>query len=185
MDPSQLRWALAAALALVAYLAWRHVALRLRVGEQIETRLGEWRERELLALQRRLEQAAEVRARALYEQWRARSEGDIRKDAASRSRSVVTGKVLEHLAPWLEGFPYNPREARFLGAPVDFVVFAGLEQGGVREVVFVEVKTGSATLSARERGVRDAIAAGRVRFEEFRAATPEAATRPPARAAQR
>jgi predicted Holliday junction resolvase-like endonuclease len=41
-------------------------------------------------------------------------------------------------------------------------------EGLVRDVVFVEIKTGTSTLSTRERRVRDAIQAGRVRWLELR-----------------
>jgi predicted Holliday junction resolvase-like endonuclease len=105
----------------------------------------------------------------LYAQlWKARHERALRKDAVKRSAAVTTGKVVEQLVPWLPGFPFNPRDARFLGAPVDFVVFEGLNEGDVRRVAFVEVKTGSAQLTPRERQVRAAVEAGRVAFVEYR-----------------
>lgn len=98
---------------------------------------------------------------------------EARADAVSRSRSVVSGKVQEHLAPLFPEFlqRFNPRDAIFLGNPLDFVVFDGLnetEDTDVRRVVFVEVKTGRASLSKRERRVRDAIEAGRVGYELVR-----------------
>jgi len=95
-----------------------------------------------------------------FARWKARY---IRQ-----SRAVTTGKIAEQLAPHFPSFPLNPREARFLGSPVDFVVFDGLEDGEVRRVVFVEVKTGAATLTTRERLVRDAVRAGRVEWLEVR-----------------
>jgi predicted Holliday junction resolvase-like endonuclease len=96
-----------------------------------------------------------------------------RADAVSRSRSVVSGKVQEHLAPLFPEFlqRFNARDAIFLGNPLDFVVFDGLseaEDTEVRRVVFVEVKTGRASLTKRERRVRDAIQAGRVEYELLR-----------------
>ena len=63
----------------------------------------------------------------------------------------------------------NPKDAQFLGRPVDFVVFDGLDEGEVRRIVFVEVKTGVSTLTTRERRVRDAVRAGRVEWQELRA----------------
>ncbi|MGD8278912.1 MAG: Holliday junction resolvase-like protein [Gemmatimonadota bacterium] len=106
----------------------------------------------------------------LYAQlWKARYTRTVRKDAVRRSEAVTTGKVVEQLVPILPGFPFNPRDARFLGSPVDFVVFDGLSEGDVRRVVFVEVKTGAAQLSARERRVRNAVESGRVEFTEYRA----------------
>lgn len=105
----------------------------------------------------------------LYAQlWKARHSRTVRKDAVRRSMAVTTGKVVEQLVPYLPGFAYNPKDARFLGSPVDFVVFDGLNEGEVRRVVFIEVKTGSAQLSARERRVREAVESGRVEFVEHR-----------------
>jgi predicted Holliday junction resolvase-like endonuclease len=96
-------------------------------------------------------------------------EAAIRDDTLRRSQSVVAGKATEHLAPLLPGFEFDPRDARFLGSPVDFIVFDGLSEGDVREVVFVEVKTGpSAGLSSRERLVRQAVESRRVSFLEIR-----------------
>ena len=108
----------------------------------------------------------------LYAQlWKARHSRTVRKDAVRRSMAVTTGKVFEQLVPYMPGFEFNPKDARFLGSPVDFVVFDGLSEGDVRSVVFVEVKTGDAKLSHRERQVRDAVEAGRVEFAEHRVTT--------------
>jgi predicted Holliday junction resolvase-like endonuclease len=100
--------------------------------------------------------------------WRAKHAGAIRADAVARSLAVTVGKVSEQLVPYLPGFSYNPKDARFLGSPVDFVVFDGLDAGAVRRVVFLEVKTGAAALSVRERQVRDAIESGRIAWDELR-----------------
>jgi predicted Holliday junction resolvase-like endonuclease len=85
------------------------------------------------------------------------------------SVAVTTGKVAEQLVPYFPDFPFNPREARFIGSPVDFVVFDGLDTGAVRRIVFLEVKTGAATLSGRERLIRDAVRGRRVEWYELRA----------------
>lgn len=94
----------------------------------------------------------------------------LQKDSVKKSQFAVTGRVAEQLAPLLPAFMsnFNPRDARFLGSPVDFVVFDGLCEGDVTEIVFVEVKTGdSADLSKAERQIRRAVEEGRVRFERF------------------
>ena len=92
----------------------------------------------------------------------------IRKEAVNQSRAVTRGQIYEQLVPYLPDFQFNPKDAQFLGRPVDFVVFDGLDEGDVRRVVFIEVKTGGSTLSTRERKVRDAIRAGRVEWRELR-----------------
>lgn len=92
----------------------------------------------------------------------------LRREAVARSRSVVGGQVSEHLAPFLPGFPHRPSEARFLGSPVDFVVFRGLDRKAPTEVVFVEVKSGGSRLSTLQRRLRDVVESGRVRWQVYR-----------------
>jgi predicted Holliday junction resolvase-like endonuclease len=80
-----------------------------------------------------------------------------RKDAINRSRSTLGGQFLEKISPHLPDFPFDPTELRFIGTPVDFVVFRGLSTGKVEEVVFLEVKSGKGALTTRERSVRDCV----------------------------
>lgn len=96
----------------------------------------------------------------------------LRADAIKKSTAVVTGKVAEWLTPFRTGFDYNPRDARFLGSPVDFLVFEGLTEGDLDRVIFIEVKTGKSRLSRRERQLRDVIDAGEVYWEEIRHESP-------------
>jgi predicted Holliday junction resolvase-like endonuclease len=91
-----------------------------------------------------------------------------RKDAVKRSRAVLGGQFGEQLAPFFPGFPCNPGDVRFLGKPVDFIGFPGAAEGEkITEILFIEVKTGTAGLSKREREIRDAIQHGRVRYVEY------------------
>jgi predicted Holliday junction resolvase-like endonuclease len=92
-----------------------------------------------------------------------------RGDAVKRSRAVIGGQAAEQLAPYFPDFPYDPSECRFIGKPVDFLVFRGAASGAVEEVVFVEVKSGASSLSKVERTLRDAVQAGKVRWTEYRA----------------
>jgi len=100
--------------------------------------------------------------------WRLRYSAKIRENAVQRSLAVTAGKVHEQLVPYLPEFGFNPKDARFLGSPVDLVIFDGLAAGNVRRVVFLEVKTGGAPLTTRERQVRDAIDAREVVWAELR-----------------
>ena len=99
-----------------------------------------------------------------------RGPGAARKDATRRSRNVLGGKAGEQLAPLVPEFSdrFDPSEARFLGAPIDYVVFDGIGTGELRDVVLVEVKTGRSKLSRNEREVELAVREGRVRFEVLR-----------------
>jgi predicted Holliday junction resolvase-like endonuclease len=85
-----------------------------------------------------------------------------------RSQAVTSGKVHEQLVPYLPQFGFNPKDARFLGSPVDLLVFDGLDDGELRRVVFLEIKTGGSSLTGRERQVRDVVRAHQVAWEELR-----------------
>jgi predicted Holliday junction resolvase-like endonuclease len=100
--------------------------------------------------------------------WKVRYTSGIREDAVRRSQAVTAGKVHEQLIPYLPVFPFNPKDVRFLGSPIDLVVFDGLAEGQLRRVVFLEVKTGGAGLTNRERCIRDVIQAGEVDWAELR-----------------
>ena len=106
--------------------------------------------------------------RLILEKWKKEYEKDIRKDAASKSRATLTGKITEHFIPYLPEFPYDPQDARFLGAPIDFVIFDGMSAGEIKEIVLVEVKTNTSSLSKRERQLRDAVQDGRVKWTQIR-----------------
>lgn len=93
----------------------------------------------------------------------------MRAEAVRQSRAVTRGQIYEQLVPYLPGFGFNPKDAQFLGRPVDLVVFDGLDEGDLRRIVFIEVKTGDAKLSTRERLVRDAILDGRIEWSVIRA----------------
>ena len=97
---------------------------------------------------------------------------DARQSAIQQSRAVSRGQMYEQLVPHLPDFEFNPKDARFLGQPVDFVVFDGLDEGELRRIVFVEVKTGGAKLTRREALIRDAVREGRIAWKEVRSQVP-------------
>src|SRR5258706_3098353 len=76
--------------------------------------------------------------------WKVRYSSAIREDAVQRSLAVTAGKVHEQLVPYLPEFGFNPKDARFLGSPVDLVVFDGLSAGEVRRGGFFLVEKGRA-----------------------------------------
>ncbi|OGO00355.1 MAG: Holliday junction resolvase [Chloroflexi bacterium RBG_13_51_52] len=91
-----------------------------------------------------------------------------RKSAVQQSRAVLGGKFTEQMVPFFPDFKYDPTEVRFIGSPVDLIVFPGLAKGDPQEVVILEVKTGrSAGLTAAQKKIRQLIEDGMVRWEEI------------------
>ncbi len=106
--------------------------------------------------------------------WKSQIDSE-RKDAIAKSRATLGGLFSEQLAPYLPDFPYNPSEVRFIGKPIDFLVFKGADSKNIEEVVFVEVKSGKSKINSHEKNLKNAIDNKKVRWEEYR--IPEDVTR--------
>ncbi len=91
-----------------------------------------------------------------------------RKDAILKSRAVLGGQFSEQLAPFLPDFKHLPTECRFVGKPIDLIVFKGMDKKEIEEVVFVEIKSGKSWLSPIEQNLKEAIQKKKVRWEEYR-----------------
>ncbi len=101
--------------------------------------------------------AIEGQARNDLERWKLECTNDIRKDSVNRSRSTLKGRISEQMAPLLPEFPFASADARFIGNPIDFVVFDGYtqvkdEKGDTISVVLVEVKKGKGKTYTRRKG---------------------------------
>lgn len=81
---------------------------------------------------------------------------------SKKSLEVKYGKNFEQLVPFLEEFPGGRENFRFLGSPIDGVLF------NPDEVVFIEIKTGGSKLSEGQRRVKELVERKRVRFREIR-----------------
>ena len=91
------------------------------------------------------------------------------------SRAVIKGKIAEQLAPILPDFKYLPSDARFIGDPVDYIVFNGyteIKDNGSSdinlEIVLLDIKTGQSSLSVFQEAIAKAVNLGKVRFEVVR-----------------
>ena len=136
---------------------------------QAQEQFVKWRSEELESAKAHMRDILSQEAALSLEQWKVEAEREIRQDAIAKSQSVTMGKMTEHFVPYLPGFGYNPRDARFIGSPIDLVIFDGLDEGFVRKIIFAEIKTGASSLSTRERWVRDAILAKNIEWLEIKA----------------
>ena len=79
-----------------------------------------------------------------------------------RSMSTKHGMMAEQFLPYYKDFPGDPQKFKFLGAPVDGILF---EED---KIVIIEFKTGKSQLSATQRRIRKLIKEGKVYFKEIR-----------------
>ena len=92
----------------------------------------------------------------------AQSESLAQLDRQKRSQSVRYGKLTEQFMPFLESYPYDPHDFRFLGTPIDGVQFTE------DSIVLIEFKAAGSRLSNRQRAIKEMVEDGSVRFETHR-----------------
>lgn len=96
----------------------------------------------------------------------------LRKEILDKSRAGIKGRIGEQIVPFIKQFKYNPSDARFIGSPIDYIIFNGYtelkdnKKGKSITVVFVEVKTGQkASLTYIQRKIKRAIEEKNVKWE--------------------
>lgn len=115
----------------------------------------------------------EEKSRVELETWKREAAIEIRKDSVNRSRSTLKGKIAEQMAPILPDFCYTPSDARFIGSPVDYIIFDGLtrvadDKEDEIQIVFMDVKKGNGTLTRTQRLIRQAVEKKSVTWKTMR-----------------
>jgi predicted Holliday junction resolvase-like endonuclease len=83
-------------------------------------------------------------------------------DFQKRSQSSKYGKMTEQFLPFLEMFPWDPTNFRFLGSPVDGVQFED------DKILFLEFKSSKSMLSSKQKNIKKLVDEKKVFFEEIR-----------------
>src|SRR5213594_626933 len=156
--------------ALLVYLLFAQ-----RTKQQARTMLNEWIATGKMQIEKEADQKAEQKhgeiARLNLEVWkgtelqRVKEEDEKkRKNSLDTSRDVLKGKIGEQMAPLLPEFRnrYNPADARFVGSPIDYIIFKNLSkvdsaEEAPLEIIFVDVKTGKSALTKPQQMIEDAV----------------------------
>jgi predicted Holliday junction resolvase-like endonuclease len=82
--------------------------------------------------------------------------------------SVNIGLILERLAPTMPAFPFNHNDCRSVFDPIDYVIFEGLtKKGRVDKIYLIDIKSGNAKLSPRQKEIKAAINNKKIKFKKF------------------
>ena len=92
---------------------------------------------------------------------------NARKDSVKRQRAIIKGDISEIIAPWSMTVVNSVKELNFLGNPIDFVGFKGMDGEGEIEIKFIEVKSGKSKLNKNQRRIRDAVKSKRIDWIEI------------------
>jgi len=106
-----------------------------------------------------------------FNQFKSQKDNDIleaRKDSNKKQRATIKGQITETIAPWSMTVVNSVSELNFLGNPIDFIGFKGLDGDGDIDVKFIEVKSGKSKLNTNQRRIRDAVKEKRIDWVEVR-----------------
>lgn len=78
------------------------------------------------------------------------------------SQSVKYGKLTEQWIPFAEQFPHAAERFRFIGNPIDGIVFED------EKIVFCEFKTASSSLNSTQKKIRELVENKMVEWLEFK-----------------
>ena len=80
-------------------------------------------------------------------------------DKRKRSQSTLYGQITEQFIPFMNSFPWDSKNFKFLGKPIDGIQFEK------EKIIFVEFKTANSTLNSDQRNIRELVNSGKVEFE--------------------
>ena len=77
-----------------------------------------------------------------------------------QSQASRYGKITEQFMPFLDSYPYDSSNFRFLGTPIDGIQF---EED---KIIFMEFKTASGMLTEKQKQIKELVEKHKVYFEE-------------------
>ena len=83
-------------------------------------------------------------------------------DSNLRSNAVKQGLTLEQWIPISENYPWNHRNFRFLGDPIDGIQFEN------NKILLVEFKSGNSRMSNKQKTIQQLVENGKVEFIEIK-----------------
>lgn len=86
------------------------------------------------------------------------------KELVSRKQSQSTryGQIFEQLIPFSRDFPFDPKKFRFIGNPIDGVVFDD------DAITFCEIKLNNSNLSGKQKSIKSLVEDKKVYWKEIR-----------------
>jgi predicted Holliday junction resolvase-like endonuclease len=102
------------------------------------------------------------------ESWKKEKEKEIVEKIIKEYGTYILKNLSEKFAPFYIMYKYNidPRDIRFIGCPVDYIAFKGLEEKDFNnvEVLFIKVNQDDRELTDKEKAVKKAVEEKRVKW---------------------
>lgn len=85
------------------------------------------------------------------------------------TKAINIGFILERIAPSMKDFRFDHNDCRSLFDPIDYLIFEGLnKKSSVSKILFVEIKTGKANLTKKEKEIRNLVEHKQVVWDTYK-----------------
>ena len=88
-----------------------------------------------------------------------------RKMSVKKSRSIILWEVAEKITPILPNLPYHTKDMNFLWKWVDYIIFDGLSEWNLKQIVFLEVKSWKSRQNKNEKDIENIIKSKKIKYE--------------------
>jgi len=140
------------------------ISFRDRLNFEIEN----YKKKDRKILEEEVRRKVEEEMEERFEDWKKEKEKEIIEKVIQNYGKYILKSLSEKFAPFYIMFKYeiDPRDIRFLGCPVDYIAFKGLEEKNFDnlEILFIKVKGDERGLSDKEMAIRNAIENKRVKW---------------------
>ena len=93
---------------------------------------------------------------------------EISRGSKVKTTAVNIGFILERIAPCMKDFCFEKNDCRSLFDPIDYVIFEGLtRKGSVSKILFVDIKTGKANLTGKQKEIRGLVEDKKVTWDTY------------------
>lgn len=95
-----------------------------------------------------------------------KEKGAIKSETGALATNI--GFIMERIAPTMPSFRFKHNDCRSIFDPIDYIIFEGLTQNGsVEKIHFVDIKTGMARLSKKQKEIKNIVNEKKVKFKKF------------------
>lgn len=95
-----------------------------------------------------------------------RQKGTGRSTISAHATNI--GFIMERIAPTMPGFRFKHNDCRAIFDPIDYIIFEGLtDTGEVKRLFFVDIKSGEAKLSKKQKQIRQIVQDRKITFKKF------------------
>lgn len=78
--------------------------------------------------------------RLKFHEWRLANEFEIRRKAKFHSKEILEEIIAEEFSMITRNLTFNPKDVKFVGRFIDFIIFDGLSDDELSTIYFVEIK---------------------------------------------